>query len=199
MWTGLNVACHSSPTARKLSFYFLPFSCNQVNSFSESSQDIIKSSNQIIKSNHQIKSSKNHLHHVLCSYSGEKKKRKQKILFCARWKLNGFGHRSFSVQAPLVWNNLPPNIRHSSSLSQFKTSLKTFLFTSAFSELPWSPGRFLFLFVCFHGMLFSVLLILQWKGEGGRVSDGRRDGVREGDRRQREREGRGRESYVMYN
>ena len=93
------------------------------------------SSNQIIKLNHQIKSSKNHLHHVL-SVPILVRRRKNKTLFCARWKLNGFGHRSFSVQAPLVWNNLPPNIRHSSSLSQFKTSLKTFLFTSAFSELP---------------------------------------------------------------
>ena len=66
----------------------------------------------------------------------------KKTLSCPKWKLTGFGHRSFSVQAPLVWNSLPPNIRHSSSLSQFKTSLKTFLFTSAFSELPWFPRRF---------------------------------------------------------
>ena len=50
--------------------------------------------------------------------------------------------RLLSVQTPLVWNSLPPHIQHSSSLSQFKTSLKTFLFTSAFSELPWFPGRF---------------------------------------------------------
>ena len=70
------------------------------------------------------------------SSSSDLKKKKKKTLFCARWKLKGFGHRSFSVQAPLVWNNLPPHIRHSSSLLQFKTSLKTFLFTSAFSELP---------------------------------------------------------------
>ena len=78
---------------------------------------------------------------------------------CARWKLKGFVHRSFSVQAPLVWSNLPPYIRHSSSLSQFKTFLKTFLFTSAFSELPWSLGRLLFLFVCFDRLLLSVLLV----------------------------------------
>ena len=61
---------------------------------------------------------------------------------CAKWKLKGFGYRSFSVQTPLVWNSLPPHIRHSRSLSQFKTSLKTFLFTSAFSELPWFLRRF---------------------------------------------------------
>ena len=80
----------------------------------------------------------------------------EKTLSRAKWKLKGFGHRSFSVQAPLVWNSLPPNIGHSCSLSQFKSSLKTFLFTSAFSELPWFPRRFeiffpphrLLMFVC---------------------------------------------------
>ena len=56
---------------------------------------------------------------TLCSSSDEK------TLSCAKWKLKGFGHRSFSVQAPRVWNNLPPHIRHNSSLSQFKISLGT--------------------------------------------------------------------------
>ena len=50
-------------------------------------------------------------------------------------KIKGFGYRSFSVLAPLVWNNLPAHIPHCSSLSQFRTSLITFLFTSAVSEL----------------------------------------------------------------
>ena len=65
-----------------------------------------------------------------------KTKTKKQTLFCAKWKLKGCGRRSFSVQAPLVWNSLPPHIRHSCSLSQFETSLKTYLFPSAFSELP---------------------------------------------------------------
>ena len=73
---------------------------------------------------------------------GEKKKKPKKTLSCAKWKLKGFGHRSFSVQTPLVWNSLPSHIRHSCSLSLFKTSSKTFLFTSAFSKLPWFPRRF---------------------------------------------------------
>ena len=60
----------------------------------------------------------------------------KKTLSRAKWKLKGFGHQSFSVQVPLVWSSLPPHIQHRCSLSQFKTSLKTFLFTSAFSELP---------------------------------------------------------------
>ena len=53
-----------------------------------------------------------------------KKKQNNNPLSCARWKLKGFGYRSFSVQAPFVWNYLPAHIRHCSSLSQFKTSLK---------------------------------------------------------------------------
>ena len=37
--------------------------------------------------------------------------------FCSREKLKGFSYWSFSVKAPLVWNNLPAHIRHCSSLS----------------------------------------------------------------------------------
>ena len=66
----------------------------------------------------------------------------EEFFSCAKWKIEGFGYRSFSVHVPLVWNSLPPHIRHSCSLSQFKTSLQTFLYTSAFSELPWFPRKF---------------------------------------------------------
>ena len=38
-----------------------------------------------------------------------------------------------------------------------------------------------FCLLCFHGPLFSEFLICPRKGEGGRVSNGRRDGVREGE------------------
>ena len=55
-------------------------------------------------------------------------------LSCARWKLKGFGCWSFSVRVPLVWSNLPAPIRHCSSLSQFNTALKIFLFTSQASD-----------------------------------------------------------------
>ena len=58
-----------------------------------------------------------------------------KKLSCARRTLKGFGYWSFSVQIPLVWNNLPTHIWHCSSLSQFRTFLKAFSFTSAYSEL----------------------------------------------------------------
>ena len=60
----------------------------------------------------------------------------EETLSCTRWKLKGFGLRSFSVQAPLVWNNLPPHIQHSSSLAQLKLLLKSSSLFSAFQERP---------------------------------------------------------------
>ena len=40
--------------------------------------------------------------------------------------------RSFSVSAPVSWNKLPLNIRQSSTITQFKSRLKTHLFKSTF-------------------------------------------------------------------
>ena len=40
------------------------------------------------------------------------------------------GHRAFAQCAPVVWNALPLSIREASSISQFKTLLKTHLFTA---------------------------------------------------------------------
>ena len=42
-----------------------------------------------------------------------------------------FTARSFSVMGPSTWNNLPTNIRSSTSLKLFKKNLKTFLFLKA--------------------------------------------------------------------
>ena len=39
------------------------------------------------------------------------------------------GQCSFSYQAPTTWNQLPASIRHASSVSSFKSSLKTLLFS----------------------------------------------------------------------
>jgi len=38
------------------------------------------------------------------------------------------GDRAFSVAAPRAWNNLPPHIRHISSMDVFSKNLKSFLF-----------------------------------------------------------------------
>ena len=50
-------------------------------------------------------------------------------------KTKTFGHRSFSLSAPSVWNSLPREIRHIRSATAFKTSLKTHLFKSYFCRL----------------------------------------------------------------
>ena len=43
-------------------------------------------------------------------------------------KLVNYGQRSFSYAAPKLWNELPDSVRHSESISIFKTKLKTYLF-----------------------------------------------------------------------
>ena len=45
---------------------------------------------------------------------------------------NSFGDRSFAICAPKLWNHLLTHIKICSTLSTFKTALKTHLFTSAF-------------------------------------------------------------------
>ena len=41
-----------------------------------------------------------------------------------------YGQRSFSSAAPKIWNKLPTHVRSATSLSQFKSGLKTHLFNS---------------------------------------------------------------------
>ena len=38
------------------------------------------------------------------------------------------GHRSFSYDAPIIWNSLPDHIKNSESVSTLEQRLKTFLF-----------------------------------------------------------------------
>ena len=45
------------------------------------------------------------------------------------------GQRSFLYQAPVIWNQLPVSVRHSASVTSFKSSLKTFLFLKTFSSV----------------------------------------------------------------
>ena len=45
-----------------------------------------------------------------------------------------FGDRSFSVAAPTLWNNLPASLCSMSSISSFKSQLKTHLFRLAFNS-----------------------------------------------------------------
>ena len=46
------------------------------------------------------------------------------------------GQRSFSYQAPRIWNKFPASICHASSVRSFKSSLKTFLFSKTVSSVP---------------------------------------------------------------
>ena len=44
--------------------------------------------------------------------------------------LKSSGQPAFFCQVPLLWNNLPYSLRHSSSVASFKSALKTHLFSS---------------------------------------------------------------------
>ena len=50
-----------------------------------------------------------------------------------RFNRKTHGFRTFSHFGPHIWNNLPQDIRHSATLSSFKSQLKTFLFSEYFS------------------------------------------------------------------
>lgn len=45
-----------------------------------------------------------------------------------RTRLKTYGDRAFSVIGPILWNELPANIKNSESITIFKISLKTHLF-----------------------------------------------------------------------
>ena len=58
-----------------------------------------------------------------------------KVLKIPKRNLKSFGELSFSFMAPSVWNSLPADLRNLPTLSQFKSYLKTFLFTKAFPQI----------------------------------------------------------------
>ena len=53
-------------------------------------------------------------------------------LCCAKYSLERYGRRAFSVNAPILWNKLPSNIKAKPSVDSFKAALKTYLFENAF-------------------------------------------------------------------
>jgi len=55
-------------------------------------------------------------------------------LVVPRTRTSTFGDRAFGVAAPLLWNELPPDIRLSPSLSIFKKKLKTHLFQKSYQS-----------------------------------------------------------------
>jgi len=54
------------------------------------------------------------------------------LLRIPRHKLSSFGGRAFCTAAPTLWNSIPQDIRDLSTLHEFKTHLKTYLFASCF-------------------------------------------------------------------
>ena len=57
----------------------------------------------------------------------------QYLLRIPKYKCETFGGISFAVAAPKEWNKLPLNIRKAESTSNFKTALKTHLFSLAYN------------------------------------------------------------------
>ena len=54
------------------------------------------------------------------------------ILKIQQYKCKSHGFRAFSCFEPHIWNSLPQDLRHCSTLSSFKTKLKTVLFSQYF-------------------------------------------------------------------
>ena len=52
----------------------------------------------------------------------------QSLLVIPKSRTVSYGDRAFSIVAPRMWNNLPEHIRNSSTVSGFKTALKTYMF-----------------------------------------------------------------------
>ena len=55
-----------------------------------------------------------------------------RILKLQQYKRKTHGFRTFSCFGPHIWNSLPQDLRHWSTLSSFKSKLKTFLFSQYF-------------------------------------------------------------------
>ena len=52
----------------------------------------------------------------------------QNFLAVPRTRLKTYGDRAFSTAAPRLWNQLPPELRSVTSVDQFRSQLKTYLF-----------------------------------------------------------------------
>ncbi len=58
----------------------------------------------------------------------------QGLLVVPKTKLSAYGDRAFYKVAPALWNTLPYDIRNCSSITTFKTKLKTHLFKCSYQE-----------------------------------------------------------------
>ena len=73
------------------------------------------------------------------------------------------GQYSFSYQAPITWNKLPASIHHTSSVSSFRSSLKTFLFSKTYSSVPLPWGACVCQSVCVCECGCTCLLFIWYR------------------------------------
>ena len=77
-------------------------------------------------------SSPSYLSELLQQYTPSRSLRSStdtRLLRHKRFKRKKHGHRSFSCNAPELWNSLPKSVRHCPSAPSFKSKLKTYLFS----------------------------------------------------------------------
>ena len=75
----------------------------------------------------------------------------QKLKLLSRipsFRTKSCGQRSFSYQAPDIWNQLPVSVRHSTSVSSFKSSVETFLFEKQQHFFSPIALRYVCVYVC---------------------------------------------------
>ena len=79
-----------------------------------------------------------HLSELLHLYTPSRQLRSStdtRVFTVPSFRTKSCGQRSFSYQAPVIWNQLPVSVCHSASVSSFKSSLKTFFFLKTFSSV----------------------------------------------------------------
>ena len=57
----------------------------------------------------------------------------ENFLVCPKYRLKTYGGRSFATAAPLLWNDLPSNLRATCDIKEFKRALKTHLFGKSYT------------------------------------------------------------------
>ena len=77
-----------------------------------------------------------YINELLSSYTPSRSLRSgsENLLKPRKFHCKSFGGRCFEVVAPGLWNNLPSDMRHVTSLNIFKKKLKTYLFGLAFND-----------------------------------------------------------------
>ena len=70
----------------------------------------------------------------MCLYRRNLRSSSDRKLVVPNYNLETYGRRSFRVSAPILWNNLPQNVRLCESIGSFKSELKTHLFRIVYKD-----------------------------------------------------------------